>query len=149
VRLNKGKNPTIEFIPSPIDGDDPYDLRDKAFYDCIKAPEKLEETLQIEIDIPKQSSLPEYVVYNPVAREFSKYLGQVRVEDVGKVNASGPRHIGEFEFNDPRAAAGFMDLPRRMTDLEQKYENLSAFLETKELKNESNSIRTEQTKQTE
>ena len=125
IRLNKGKSPTIEFIPSPIDGDDPYSLRDKAFYSCIKAAEKLAELFQIEIDIPKQSSSPEYVVYNPIAREFSKHLGQVRVEGVGKVNASGPRRVGEFEFSDPRAAAVFMDLPRRIADLEQKFESLS------------------------
>jgi hypothetical protein len=125
IRLNKGKDPTIEFIPSPIDGDDPYRLRDKAFYSCIKAAEKLKEILQIEIGIPEQSSSPEYVVYNPIAREFSRYLGQVRVEGRGKVNASGPRRIGEFEFSDPRAAAIFMDLPRRIVELEQKVESLS------------------------
>jgi hypothetical protein len=125
IRLNKGKSPTIEFIPSPIDGDDPYTLRDKAFYGCIKAAEKLKEILQIEIGIPEQSSSPEYVIYNPIAREFSRYLGQVRVEGRGKVNASGPRRIGEFEFSDPRAAAVFMDLPRRIVELEQKVESLS------------------------
>ena len=149
VRLNNGKSPTVEFIPSPIDGDDPYSLRDTAFYECIKAAEKLKETLQIEIDIPQQSSLPEYVVYNPVAKEFSKHLGQVKVENIGRVNASKPRRIGEFEFSDPRTAAVFMDLPRRVDDLHQKVENLSAFLEIKEPKNESNSTSTEQTKQTE
>jgi DNA-binding MarR family transcriptional regulator len=136
IRLNKGKNPTIEFIPSPIDGDDPYSLRDKAFYGCIKAAEKLEEIIQIEIGIPEQSSSPEYVVYNPIAREFSRSLGQVRVEGIGKVNASRPRRIGEFEFNDPRAAAVFMDLPRRIVELEQKVESLSILRDRIEPKSE-------------
>ena len=102
VHLNNGKNPTLEFFPSPIDGDDPYKLRDKAFYDCIKASEKLQETLGIEIGRPEQSIRPEYVVYHPVGRAFSKYIGQVKVEGIGKVNASGPRHLGEFEFDDQR-----------------------------------------------
>jgi hypothetical protein len=136
IRLNKGKRPTIEFIPSPIDGDDPYSLRDMAFYSCIKAAEKLKELLQIEIGIPEQSSSPEYVVYNPIAREFSKHLGQVRVEDIGKVNASGPRHIGEFEFSDPRAAAVFIDLPRRIADLEKQVESLSTVHNRMEPKSE-------------
>ncbi len=143
IRLNKGKSPTIEFIPSPIDGDDPYSLRDKAFYSCIKAAEKLKEILQIEIDIPKQSSSPEYVVYNPIAREFSKYLGQVRVEGRGKVNASGPRRIGEFEFNDPRTAAVFMDLPRRIVELEQKVESLSTLHNKMKSKSELEFSKTE------
>jgi hypothetical protein len=147
IRLNIGKNPTVEFIPSPIDGDNPYNLRDKAFYGCIKAAERLEGMLQIEIDVPEQSSSPEYVVYSPIAREFSKYFGQVRVEDIGKVNASGPRRIGEFEFNDPSAAAVFMDLPRRMVDLEQKVENLLTFREIMEPKSEPELPKTEQISQ--
>jgi hypothetical protein len=40
IHLNNGKDPTIEFIPSAVDGDDPYELRDMVLYDCIKAAEK-------------------------------------------------------------------------------------------------------------
>jgi predicted transcriptional regulator len=120
VHLNNGKNPTLEFFPSPIDGDDPYKLRDKAFYDCIKASEKLEETFRIEIGRPEQSTRPEYVVYHPVAKAITKHIGQVKVEGIGKVNASGPRHSGEFEFDDPRAAAEFLVLPKRVENVEEK-----------------------------
>lgn len=131
IRLNKGKDPTIEFIPSPIDGGDPNRLQDMAFYSCTKVAEKLEELFQIEIGIPEQSSLPEYVVYHPIAKEFSKHLGQVRVEGIGKVNASGPRRIGEFEFSDPRSAAVFMDLPRQVIELKQEFQRLSALHDMK------------------
>jgi hypothetical protein len=102
VHLNNGKTPTIEFIPSSVDGDDPYMLRDMVSYDCIKAVEKLEENVGIEIGRFEQSSRPEYVVYDPVAKAFSKYIGQVNVE------GDGNRHIGEFEFHDPRALAEYM-----------------------------------------
>ncbi len=136
IHLNNGKSPTIEFIPSAVDGDDPYKLRDIVSYDCIKAAEKLEDTLGIEIGRLEQSSRPEYVVYDPVAKAFSKYTGQVNVKGVGKVNASGPRHIGEFEFHDPTAAAEYMAMPKRLSNVEQDIKKILALL-TKEKTNSS------------
>jgi DNA-binding MarR family transcriptional regulator len=129
IHLNNGKEPTIEFIPSAVDGDDPYELRDMVLYDCIKAAEKLQGTLGIEIGRLEQSSRPEYVVYDPVAKAFSKYIGQVKVKGIGKANASGPRRIGEFEFLDPRAAAEYMAMPKRLSNLEQDMKEMkTAFL---------------------
>src|SRR5437867_9004690 len=37
VRLNEGKNPTIEFLPSPIDGENPWELYGILSYDCTEA----------------------------------------------------------------------------------------------------------------
>ena len=74
VRLNDGKSPTIEFMPSPVDGDDPYKLYGMVLYDCIKAAERLEEAVDIEIGRLEQSSRPEYVVYDPVAKAISKHI---------------------------------------------------------------------------
>ena len=48
------------------------------------------------------------------------------MEDIGKVNASGPRRVGEFEFYDPRAAAEYMDMPKRLSNLEQMIEKILA-----------------------
>jgi len=67
VHLNDAKSPTIEFLPSPVDGDDPYKLYAMALYDCHKAAEKLEGTLGIEIGRLEPSSSSEWVVYDPVA----------------------------------------------------------------------------------
>ena len=132
VRLNNGKSPTIEFMPSPVDGDDPYKLYGMVLYDCIKAAERLEEAVDIEIGRLEQSSRPEYVVYDPVAKAISKHICQVDVEDIGKVNASGPRRVGEFEFYDPRAAAEYMDMPKRLSNLEQMVEKILASITREE-----------------
>ena len=113
-------------MPSPVDGDDPYKLYGMVLYDCIKAAERLEEAVDIEIGRLEQSSRPEYVVYDPVAKAISKHICQVDVEDIGKVNASGPRRVGEFEFYDPRAAAEYMDMPKRLSNLEQMVEKILA-----------------------
>lgn len=59
-------------MPSPVDGDDPYKLYGMVLYDCIKAAERLEEAVDIEIGRLEQSSRPEYVVYDPVAKAISK-----------------------------------------------------------------------------
>ncbi|MGC2425995.1 MAG: winged helix-turn-helix domain-containing protein, partial [Nitrososphaeraceae archaeon] len=141
IHLNNGKSPTIEFIPSAIDGDDPYKLRDIVSYDCIKAAEKLEETLGIEIGRLEQSSRPEYVIYDPVAKAFSKYTGQVNVKGVGKINASSPRHIGEFEFHDPTAAAEYMAMPKRLSNVEQDVKKILALL-TEEKRTAQNGLAT-------
>jgi hypothetical protein len=110
-------------------------------YDCTKAAERLEETVGIEIGRLEQSSRPEYVVYDPVAKAISKHIGQVDVEDIGKVNASGPRRVGEFEFYDPRSAAEYMDMPKRLSNLEQMVEKILALI-TRE-KNEETSDESE------
>jgi hypothetical protein len=51
------------------------------------------------------------------------------VKGIGKANASGPRRIGEFEFLDPRAAAEYMAMPKRLSNLEQDIKEMkTAFL---------------------
>ena len=48
------------------------------------------------------------------------------MEDIGKVNVSGPRRVGDFEFYDPRAAAEYMDMPKRLSNLEEMVEKILA-----------------------
>jgi hypothetical protein len=124
LHLNDGKNPTIEFIPSAVDGDDPYKLLAIVLYDCTKAAEKIEDTLGFVIGRLELSSRAEFLVYDPVAKIFSKYLGQVTIDGIGKVNASSPIRIGEFEFHDPRACADYMSMPRRLRNMEQQQLNI-------------------------
>jgi hypothetical protein len=138
VYLNDGKTPTIEFIPSAIDGDDHYSLFAMALYECHKAAEKIEGTLGMEIGRLEPSSRAEWVVYDPIAKEFSKHMVQVTVDDIGKVNASKPRRIGELEFFDPKDAAGYMSMPRRLDDIEQKLEKI--FNIVKQQKNPDSSL---------
>lgn len=124
VHLNDGKNPTIEFIPSAVDGDDPYKLLAIALYDCTKAAEKIEDMLCLVIGRLELSSRAEFVIYDPVAKMISKYLGQVTIDGIGKMNASGPKHVGELEFHDPRACADYMVMPRRLHNMEQQQQRI-------------------------
>jgi hypothetical protein len=124
VKLNKGNDPTIEFIPSAIDGDDPIKLWFEPFHDCNDAAKKIEQTLDIKIGRLELSSKGERVVYHPLAKMITKTIGRVTVDGIGKINASLPDRLGEFEFYDPRAAAEFLDMPRRVARLQQDVNKL-------------------------
>jgi DNA-binding MarR family transcriptional regulator len=110
VHLNNGKSPTIEFYA--VSGRWRWSIQTIRhgfiwlYKSCWKAWG--------------------YVVYDPVAKAISKHIGQVDVEDIGKVNVSGPRRVGEFEFYDPRAAAEYMDMPKRLSNLEEMVEKILA-----------------------
>ncbi len=70
--------------------------------------------------------------HNSVGIDLVAFLDVLVIIGRKKVNNSGPRRIGEFEFNNPRAAAVFMDLPRRIADLEQKVEKVLTLCERME-----------------
>ena len=40
VKLNMGKSPTIEFLPSPLDGKNPWELCGILYHECTEAAEK-------------------------------------------------------------------------------------------------------------
>ena len=85
VHINMGKIHTIEFIPGPVDGDNPDSLRLRLLQDCTDVARNLEDRLDMEIGRLELSSRGEWVVYDPVARAFSKYTGQVNLKGIGKV----------------------------------------------------------------
>jgi hypothetical protein len=120
VHINKGSQPTIEFIPSPIDGDNVEDMISQLLQDCIPVCSELEERLGMQIGRLHPSSKGEWVVYDPVAKSLSNQFGQITVEGVGKVNASKPRRRGEFEWFDPRDCADYMAMPKRLAMIEQQ-----------------------------
>jgi hypothetical protein len=49
VHINMGKIPTIEFIPGPVDGDNPDSLRLRLLQDCTDVARNLEDRLDMEI----------------------------------------------------------------------------------------------------
>jgi hypothetical protein len=49
VKLNMGKSPTIEFIPSPLDGKSPGELCGILYYECNGAARKVEQMLDMKI----------------------------------------------------------------------------------------------------
>lgn len=126
LHINHGNNPTIEFIPPPLDGDNPENLRIKLLQDCMKVAQELEDRLDMKFGRLELSSKGEWVVYDPVAKAFSKQYGQITVDGIGKVNASKPKRIGEFEFFDPRDCADYMAIPRRISKLEQKQDTIQS-----------------------
>jgi hypothetical protein len=44
-----GNSPTIEFLPSPINGDNPWELCGILYHECTEAARKVEQTLDMEI----------------------------------------------------------------------------------------------------
>jgi len=85
IHINMGKIPTIEFIPGPVDGDNPDSLRLRLLQDCTDVARNLEDRLDMEIGRLELSARGEWVIYDPVAKAFSKYTGQVNVKRIGKV----------------------------------------------------------------
>jgi len=118
VQLNMGNNPTIELIPSPVDGEDPYDLLIMLIYDCMNAIFTLYDRIGIKVGRLQVGSRGEWLVYDPIAGAFCNYDG------LAKVNASKPRRVGEFEFHDPRALADYLAMPRRIDKMERMLEKL-------------------------
>jgi len=125
VRLNLGNIPTLELIPSPLDGDNTYDLIVTMVYECINAILNLHDKIGLRVGKLEVTSRPEWVVHDAIAREFCKHNGQVTYDGIGKVNASKPKHIGEFEFFDPRALSEYMLMPQRLRNIETMLERLS------------------------
>ncbi|MGH9982388.1 MAG: hypothetical protein ACRD8W_00340 [Nitrososphaeraceae archaeon] len=124
VHLNNGNPPSIEFIPSPIDGNDPWELLGILFNDCNEAARKLEQTLDMEIGRLEIEHGAEWVVYDPVANIISKQSGQITINGLGKINASKPLRRDEIEYFDPRFAAEYITMPMRISNIEKLLEDL-------------------------
>jgi len=124
VHLNNGKIPSIEFIPSPINGSNPWELYGILYNDCMEVARKLEQLLGMEIGRLEIEHGAEWVVYDPVASIISKENGQVTVDQLGKINASKPLRRGELEYFDPRFAAEYLTMPRRISNIEKLLEDL-------------------------
>jgi DNA-binding MarR family transcriptional regulator len=132
IKVNCGINPTIEFIPGPIDGDNPLAMFGSILLDCSEVAKRLEEIMDIKIGRLELSSKGEWIVYHPLAKNITANIGRVTVQGVGKINASLPERYGEFEFYDPRAAAEFLEMPRRLARLERNMNELSEQIRSKE-----------------
>jgi hypothetical protein len=124
VHLNYGKSPSMEFIPSPVDGSNPWELYGILYNDCNEAARKLEQTLDMEIGRLEIEHGAEWVVYDPVANLISQQSGQITVDRLGKINASKPLHRGEIEYFDPRFAADYITMPKRVSNIEKLLEDL-------------------------
>ena len=105
-----GKAPTIEFLPSPIDGDSPWQLYGLLLNECNEAARKLEQTLDIEICRLDIETGAEWVVYDPVAKLICENNGQITVDGLAKINASKPSRRGEIDYFDPRFAAEYITI---------------------------------------
>jgi hypothetical protein len=118
VRLNDGSVPTLVLLPSPADGDDPFQLYTVMVFACVNVLLELHDKFGIRVGPLELGSRGEWLVYDPVAKSFCKNNGQVTYDRIGKVNASPPRHVGEFEFYDPHALADYLAMPKRVQNIE-------------------------------
>jgi predicted transcriptional regulator len=140
VKLNDGDNPTIEFLPAAIDGNDPDKLYIKLFSDCNEVAKHLEQTFDMQIGRLELSSKGEWVIYNPLAKAITNTTGRITVDGIGKINASLPNRYGEFEFHDPRAAAEFLEMPGRLARLEQHMEDVLKLVKQQSSEDKSGGI---------
>ena len=131
VRYNDSRNPSIEFLPSPIDGDSPWQLCGIIYHECCEVARKLEELLDIDIGRLRFESGVEWVVYDPIAKVMCKYNGQITCDGLGKVNASKPSSRGEIEFFDPRRASEYFEMPERLSRVEKLLEEQNNLLNRK------------------
>jgi DNA-binding MarR family transcriptional regulator len=122
VRINMGINPTIEFLPSPIDGDNPWGLFGILYHDCIEVARKVEQILDMEIGRLEMESGPEWVFYDPVANVLCKNNGQITIKGLGKINASKPSRKGAIEYFDIRRAAEYFAMPECLFRIEKMLE---------------------------
>lgn len=124
VHLNNGKTPSIEFIPSPINGSNPWELFGILYNDCNEVARKLEQLLDMEIGRLELEPGAEWVVYDPLAKLISRYNGQITLDGFGKINASKPLRRGEIEYFDPRFAVDYITMPKRISNIEKLLEDL-------------------------
>ena len=122
VRLNDGAVPTLLLLPSPVEGDDPFQLYTVNVFACVNVILELHDRFGLRVGPLELGSRGEWLVYDPVAKSFCKTNGQVTYDGIGKVNASSPRHIGEFEFHDPRALIDYLAMPKRIQNIEKMLE---------------------------
>jgi hypothetical protein len=85
VHINNANHPTIEFIRSPIDGNNVEDMRSQLLQDCIAVRDELEERLDMRIGRLNPSSKGEWVVYDPIAKSLSNQFGQITVEVLARL----------------------------------------------------------------
>jgi DNA-binding MarR family transcriptional regulator len=128
VRLNDGSVPSLVFLPSPVEGDDPFQLYTVMVIACVNVMLELNDKFGLRVGPLELGSRGEWLVYDPVAKSFCKNTGhgQVTYDGIGKVNASPPRHIGEFEFHDPRALLDYLEMPKRLQNIEKMLERMTS-----------------------
>jgi DNA-binding MarR family transcriptional regulator len=129
LKLNMGKKPTLYFLPSPLEGNDPFDLFVKLVFECVNVIMELHEKLGLRVGPLQLCSRGEWLVYDPAARVFCRVNGQVTYEGVAKVNASKPRCIGEFEFFDPRALLAYLSMPSLVERIDKRTERIESRVE--------------------
>ncbi len=129
VRINLGKNPSIEFLPSPVEGDDPFQIFVILVFEVVNVILKLFDTIGLRVGPLQLGSRGEWLVYDPVARIFCRMNGQVKYEGVAKVNASKPRSIGEIEFFDPRALLAYISMPSLVARTDKRAERIETMVE--------------------
>jgi hypothetical protein len=129
VKINMGKNPTIEFLPSPVEGDDPFELFVIMVVECTNVILELNDKMGLEVGPLQLGSRGEWLIYDPVARAFCKANGQVTYEDIAKVNASKPNSIGEIEFFDPRDLLAYISMPSLVERTDRRTERIESMME--------------------
>ena len=125
----------MELLPSPVEGDNPYDLFIINVEECYKVLLDLYDKFGLKVSKLQLGSRGEWLVYDPIARAFCKHNGQVNYEGITKVNASKPLNLGEIEFHDPRSLEEYLLMPHRLKSIEDRLGRVLDLLEDKPYNN--------------
>jgi len=121
VRRNEGRQPSIEVLAEPLEGDDPYQLLYMALRECDRVAEHLEQRFGMKLGRGRLAGRPHWAIYDPVAKKFSDYM--VLSDDVGQIDKSPPSP-GEIDFFSPEAAKQYLvsitTMPSRVKNIEEE-----------------------------
>lgn len=75
MRLNGGAVPTLVLLPSPVEGDDPFQLYTLSLFACVNVILELHDSVGLRVGHLELGSRGEWLVYDPVAKSFCKNNG--------------------------------------------------------------------------
>ncbi len=125
VTINEGKTKKVVFTLTNLPGDRLLDMLLSAIHEYHKAAFRMFELFGIRLGHPEQASRPEYVAYDPLARQVCKDIGQVTIPGVAKINASRPLSRGEMEYHDLEDLASYALMPRRLQHVKRRLDELT------------------------
>lgn len=123
VRKNPG---SLEVFTEPIEGDDPWELYYYARVEADFVARQLEKKFGMKLGIPEVSSRPEFAIYDPVANKYTEFFNLKN--DVGKMDRSPPRRLGEIDWLSPNAAKEYLLMPFRIRELLERIIRLESGL---------------------
>jgi len=123
------KNPkSLEVFCEPVSGDNPWELYHYARLEADFVARRLEQKFEMKLGIPEMARRPEFAIYDPVAREFTKFFDLK--DDVARIDRSPPKQLGEIDWLSPEMAKEYLLTPLRLRSMEKTIQGILESLKT-------------------